>query len=140
MEARISARAAALYSASSVKSASMIEVCVRVIEGVVISEDSAVGLVVVIVETNVVVVPVVSPMVPAPAKATEVADAEAVAKLNSRSGKIESWIPIPAWPDPDRRSIHEPGIIFRHVNDLRIGRLDHDCLTLLADCLLRSAI
>src|SRR6266849_10314823 len=104
----------------------MIEVPAGVVEGVVISKDSAVGDVGVVVVDDTVAMPIISPVVPAPAKAAEEADSKAEAKRNSRSGKIQSWIPIPAWPDPDRLSIHKPGIIFRHVNNLRISRLDHD--------------
>ena len=127
-----SARTPALKSTSAMKSAGVIEV-------VAIDEDSTVGLVGVVVVDNTSVTPVGIPVVPAPAKAAEIADSEAEAKSNSRSGKIESWIRIPAWPDSDRLSIHEPGIIFRHVNDLRIGRLDHNCLSLLGHVLLRCA-
>src|SRR5882724_9458398 len=140
MEPWTSTRAPALKSASTMKSAAMIEVCTRVIEGVVIGEDSAVGDVGVVVENDSVVMPVVSPVVPAPAIAAKEADAKAQAKRNSRSGKVQPWIPIPAWPDPDRLSIHKPRIIFRHVNDLRIGRLDHDRLSLLAHTLLGCAV
>jgi hypothetical protein len=136
MEPWISARASALKSASTMESATMIEVPARAIERVVIGEDSAVGDVGVVVERDSVAMPVVSPVVPAPAIAAKEADAKAQAKRNSRSGKIQPWIPIPAWPDPDWLSIHEPGVIFRHVNNLRIGRLDHDRLCLLGHGLL----
>src|SRR6266852_2379019 len=131
MEPRTSTRPAALKSAST-----MIEVCVRVIEGVVIGEDSAVGNVAVVAESDAVVMPIISPVVPSPAKAAKEADAKAETKPNSRSGKVQSRIPIPSRPDPDRLSIHEPGIVFRHVNDLRISRLDHDRLALLGHGLL----
>ena len=50
MEPWISARGSALKSASTMESAAMIEICTRVIEGVVIGEDSAVGYVGVVVE------------------------------------------------------------------------------------------
>ena len=136
MEPRISTRAPALKSASTMKSAAMIEVPGRAIERVVIGEDSAVGDVGVVVEDDSVAMPIISPVVPAPAEAAEEADAIAEAKRNSRSGKIQPWIPIPTWPDPDRPSIHEPGIIFRQINNLRIGRLDHDRLSLLGHGLL----
>jgi hypothetical protein len=43
VEPWISAEAAALKSASTTKSVATIEVCTRVLEGVVIGEDSAVG-------------------------------------------------------------------------------------------------
>jgi len=136
MEPRTSTRAPALKSAATMKSGAMIEVCTRAIEGVVIGEDSAVGYVGVVVEDDSVAMPVVSPVVPAPSVAAKEADAKAQAKGNSRSGKVQPWIPIPAWPNPDRLSIHEPRIIFRHVNDLRVGRLDHDRLSLLGHGLL----
>src|SRR6266852_7362324 len=131
MEPRTSTRTAALKSAPTMKFATMIEVPARVIEGVVIGEDSAVGYVGVVVEHDSVAMPIISPVVPAPAIAAKEADAKAQAKRNSRSGKVQPWIPIPAWPDPDWLSIHEPGVIFRHVNNLRIGRLDHARLYLL---------
>jgi hypothetical protein len=70
------------------ESAAMIEVCTRVIEGGAIGEDSAVGDVGVVVENDSVVMPVVSPVVPAPAIAAKEADAKAQAKRNSRSRKV----------------------------------------------------
>ena len=118
------------------KSSAMIEVPAGVIKGVVISEDSTVGYVSVVVVDDSVVMPIISPVVPAPAEAAEEADSEAEAKRNTRSGKVQSWIPIPVRPRPDRISIHEPGVIFRHVNDLRIGGFDHNGLPLLSDVFL----
>ena len=70
----------AMKSASSVKSAGVTEL-------VAICEHSAVGLVVVMVETNVVVMPIVSPMVPSPAEPAKEADSQAEAKRNPRAGK-----------------------------------------------------
>ena len=127
MEALISARTAALESASAA-----IEVAVRAIECVVISENSAVRNVGVVVIGDVAVIPVRSPMVPAPAKAAEIADSKPEAKSNSWSGKIESWIRIPARPDTDGLAIRQPGIILRHVNNLRVCRFDHNGLPLIA--------
>src|SRR5713101_558674 len=131
MEPRISARAAALKSASTMKSATMIEVRAPAIEGIVIGEDSTVGYVGVVVEKDAVAVPVISPVVPAPAKPAKEANAKAEATRNSRSGKVQSWIPIPVWPNADGLSIDEPGIVFRNVNHLRVGWFDHDSLSLL---------
>lgn len=124
MEPWIPARIPAPKSGSAMKPA-VIEVPVRAIESVVIDENSAVRHEGSVVEDDMVVIPVGSPMVPAPAKTTKETDAKAEAKRNSWSGKVQPWIPIPAWPDADRLTIHEPGIIFRHVNDLRVGRFDH---------------
>src|SRR5437899_13038323 len=103
MEPRISTRTAALESSA------MIEV--RMIDGVVIGEDSAVGYVAVAAETDIVVMPIISPVVPAPSKTAKEADSKAQAKRNSRSGKVQPRIPIPTWPHPDRLSIHQPGIV-----------------------------
>jgi hypothetical protein len=82
MEALISARTAALESASAV-----IEVAVRAIESVVISEHSAVGNVGVVVVSDVAVIPVRSPMVPAPAVPAKKADPKTETKPNSRTGE-----------------------------------------------------
>src|SRR5713101_2706857 len=130
MERRASSRTPAL------KSSAMIEVPAGVVKGVVISKDSAVGDIGVVVVDDTVAMPIISPVVPAPAKAAKEADSKAETKRNTRSGKVQSRIPIPAWPDADRLSIREPGIIFRHVHDLRIGRLDHNGLPLLSDVFL----
>src|SRR5258708_4132992 len=114
MEALISARTAALESASAV-----IEAAVRAIEGVVISENSATGNVSVVVVSDVVVTPDSPPMVPPPTEPAKEADAKSEAKSDSRAGKKQSWIRIPTRPDTDRLSIHEPRIIFRNVDNLR---------------------
>jgi len=70
----------AMKSASSMKTAGAIEL-------VAICEDSAVRLVVVMVETNVVVMPVVSPMVPSPSESTKEANSKAEAKRNPRASQ-----------------------------------------------------
>ena len=106
------------------------------IEGVAIGEDSVMGNIAVIVEGDAVVMPVIPPVVPAPAKAAKEADAKAEAPRNSRPGKVQSWIPIPAWPNSERLAIDEPGIVCRNVNHLGISRLDHDRLPLLGHGLL----
>ena len=80
--------ATALQSASTMNSAPTIKTRALAIEGIVISEDSAVGFVVVVIETNVVMVPIISPVVPAPAKTAEKADAKTETEGNSRSGKV----------------------------------------------------
>src|SRR5229473_2999927 len=126
MEPRISA------SASALKSATMIAIRALAIEGVVIGEDSAVGYVSVVVVNDIVVMPVGAPMVPAPAESAKIADSKAQPKRDSRALEEQSRIPIPTWPNPDGLSIGKPGIILRHVNDLRVGRFDHNGLPLIA--------
>src|SRR5580704_4729183 len=115
---------------AAMKSAAAVKVTFRNIEMVAIDEDSAVGLVGVVVETNIVVMPVVSPVVPAPAKPAKKADSEAETKRNSWNPKVKPWIRIPARPDPDRISIDEPRVVLGNVNNLRIGWFDHNGLPL----------
>lgn len=87
MDSRTSARTPALKSASAMKSAAMIEVPVPAIEGVVIDENSAVRHEGVVVEGDMAVIPVRSPMVPSPAEPAKKADAKAQAKPDSRAGE-----------------------------------------------------
>src|ERR1700680_1693076 len=122
---RESSRRSAMKSGCSMKSTGSIEV-------VAIDENSAVRYVGVMVVNNSVVVPIVSPVVPAPAKPTEEADCKAEAKRNPRTGKVKSRIRIPTRPDPDGLSIHEPWVILGNVNHLRLGWFDHDGFPLLA--------
>src|SRR6266576_598786 len=111
-----------------------------VIEVVAVREDSAVGYVVVVVEHDTVVMPVVSPVVPSPAEPAKEADSKAEAQRDPRTGKEQARIRIPAWPHPDGFSIHEPGVIFRHVNNLRVSRFDHNRFVLVGDLFLRRTI
>src|SRR3984957_17175590 len=110
------------------------------IEAVAIGENSAVGNVAVVVEENSMTTPVVSPVSPPPAKSAKEADPKAEAKRDSRAANVESRIRIPSRPDSDGPSINEPRVIFRHVNNLRIGGLDHNGLPLLAYLFLRCAL
>src|ERR1700733_3978087 len=121
-------RSSAVKSAASIKPAYVIEAAV--------GENSAVGDIAVVIEHNSVTAPIVSPMSPAPAKAAKQTDSKAKAKRNSRNSKVKSGIRIPARPDSDGPSIHEPWVVFGNVNNLRVSRLDDDGLPLLADLFL----
>ncbi len=134
------ARASALKSASTTKPAGMIEACASAIEVVAIGEDSAVGNVAVVVVNDIAVVPVKSPVMPSPTKAAKQSRLEAKAKNHTWSRKVEPGVRIPARPGHERRSIHEPRIIFRHVNNLRVGWLDHNCLSLVGYFFQRRAL
>src|SRR6266849_3588906 len=140
MEPRISASASALKSGSTMKSAAMIDVRAPAIDGVVICEDSAVGYVSVVVINDIVVMPVRSPVVPSPTKPAKITDSKAQAKRNSRTAKKQSWIRIPARPDPDRLSIHKPWVILRNVDNFRVGGFDNNSLALIAHVFLRCAL
>ena len=125
--------ASAAGKATTMKSTGAIEV-------VAIHENSAVRYVGVVVVNDAVVMPIVAPAVPAPAKPAKEADSKAEAKSNSRTGKEQSWVRIPARPDPDRLPIREPRVILRNVNNLRVGWFDHNSLPLLAHLFLRCAL
>jgi hypothetical protein len=135
-----SARTPALKSASAMNPASVIGVRTPAIESVVIGEDSAVGYVSVVVINDIVVMPVRSPVVPSPTESAKIANSKAQPKRNSRAAKVQSGIRIPTWPNPDRLSIRKPGIILRHVNNLRVGGFDDNGLPLIAHVFLRCAL
>src|SRR5438270_3977417 len=118
----------------------IIEAASAAIECLVIEKCSAVGFKVVVVKKNIVVVPVRSPMVPSPAKAAKETDAKTETEGNSRRRPIQARIPVPARPDAYRRSIHEPRIIFRHINDLGIGWFNHNGRSLLRHFFLRGSV
>src|ERR1700688_411414 len=108
---------------SSVETSATIESASSTIEAAV-RENSAVRHPAVVVEHNT-VMPVPSPVPPAPAKPPEEANPKTKTECKSRPVKVYPWIPVPAWPGRERLSIDQPGIVLRHVNNLRIGRLDH---------------
>src|SRR5580692_5760980 len=102
--------ASAAGRATTVKSTGAIEV-------VAIDENPAVRYVGVVVVNDAVVMPIVAPVVPSPAKPTKETDSKAETKSNSRTAKVQPGIRIPAGPDPDGFAIDEPRVIFRDVNN-----------------------
>src|ERR1700687_641903 len=118
---------------SIVKSAGGVEV-------LAIVENSAAGFVTVVVEKDAMVMPVISPVPPAPAKPAKETDSKAQPPGEPWPREVQSGIPVPAGPDPDGRSIDEPRIILRHINNFRIRGLDHNGLSLLFHLFLRGAL
>src|SRR5437660_11636557 len=111
----------------------------RAIKVVAIDEDSAVGDVAVMIEKDTVVIPIRSPVVPTPAKPAKEADAKAETKRQTPTCKVQSRIPIPACPDPDRLSIDDPRIVLPHADNLRFRWFDPNGLSLLRITFLRCA-
>src|ERR1700688_3174852 len=105
-----------------------------------IGENSAMGYIAVVVEHHSMTAPVGPPVPPAPAKPAEKANSKAESKCNARAANVQSRIRIPSWPYSNGRSIHEPRVIFRHVNDIGIGWVDHNGLAVLAHLFLRCAL
>ena len=76
------------------------------------------------------VMPVVAPVAPSPPKASEVPDSKSKAERESDAAPKNPGHRIPAGVRDDWRAIHQPRIIGRHVDNLRISRLDGDCASL----------
>src|SRR5207237_8635712 len=101
-------------------------------------EGPAVGDVPVMVVYQVVVVPIGSPVMPAPAKAGE--DANSHAERNPWPLDEGARNPDPPWIERERVPVDDPRIIFRHINDFRVRWFNHDRLSLSRDGLrLRAA-
>ncbi len=111
-----------------------------VAEVVAIDDCSAVGDVGVVVIDHPVAVPVTSPVMPAPAKSSEVTDSESNSEGDCRACKKDSRHGIPARICNDRVAVHEPGIIGGHVDHFRIGRFNENGVALSRYFLLFIAI
>src|SRR5260370_42537262 len=86
------------------------------------------------------VVPIVSPPVPTPAEACKQSDSEAQSKTDSWAVEKESGVRIPTGENTYRRPIHQPGIVLRHVNHVRLCRLNDDRFSLSAYLLLGRGV
>src|SRR5467141_3993814 len=133
------ARSASVERVAMVEIA-VVEIAAAAVKVVAIDDGSAVGNVGVVIVDHSVAMPVASPVMPAPTIPSEEADAEPDSKSDTRSGQEDPWHRIPAWIGHDRLAIHEPRIIGRHVDHLRIGRFDDDGVALRCYLLLFIAI
>jgi hypothetical protein len=109
-----------------------------VIEVAAIDESRAVGDVPVMVVYHVVVVPIGSPVMPAPAKASE--DANSQAERYPWPLDEGARNPDPSWIEREGVPVDHPRIIFRHVNDFRVCWFNHDRLSLGGDGFLLRAL
>src|SRR2546426_2065596 len=120
-----------MESVRTVRPAPVTEARTLAIERPAIDERPAVRDERVVVVHDGVATPVESPVAPSPAEPCEEPDAEAGAEHDSRPGNEQPRIPVPSRPGDERRAIHHPGIVLRHVDDLRVGRFDDDLRSLL---------
>ena len=128
---------------ASVEPVATVEVAVTkiaAIEVIAIDDRSAMRDISVVVVYRCTAMPVVSPVMPAPPKPSEEADAEADSKSNPHTAKEDSRHGIPAWVRDDRRPVYEPRIVSRHVDYIGIGRFDDDRVTLSRYILLLVAV
>src|SRR5260370_26707761 len=63
---------------------------------------------------------------PAPSKSSEEANSKSKPEGNCRAGKKDSWHGIPTRVGDDGGPVHEPRIIGRHVDDIRVRWFDDD--------------
>src|SRR5712664_3847818 len=84
--------------------------------------------------------PVISPVMPAPPKSSEVPDSKSNTERESDAAPKNPGHRIPAWIGNDRRTVHQPRIIGWHVDHLRAGRFDNDCVSLRRYLLLFVAV
>src|SRR5260370_16306320 len=108
-----------------------------VVEAAAVSEDSAMREIVVVGEEDIVMMTVESPMGPSPAETAKESDSKAEAEGDCGSGVEDARHRIPSRPSNQRFSVHKPGVVFRNIYDLRIGRFNNDGLPLGCYVLLR---
>src|SRR5580704_12513856 len=94
------------------------------VEVVPVIKGAAAGVIPVVVIHCVSVVPVKSPMAPAPSKAAEEADTEPGSEREVRAAVPNPGIGVPARPRHNRPAVHQPRIIRGDINYIRLGRLD----------------
>src|ERR1700676_4058396 len=92
----------------------------------IVAELSGVREELVMVEECSTVMPVVSPVAPAPPKASEVSDSKSNTERESHAAPKNSGHRIPPGVSDDRRTVHEPRIVGRNIDPLRTSRLDDD--------------
>src|SRR6266436_4029189 len=122
-------KSAAMRKFSAVRNSfGMSEQWMSVTVVVAVGESPAVGDVPVMVVYQVVVVPIGSPVMPAPAKTSE--DANSQAERNPWPLDEGAWNPDPSWIERERVPVDDPRIIFRQVNDFRVCWFNQDRLSL----------
>jgi hypothetical protein len=94
------------------------------------AEIPAVGSVRVTAVNHAMSVPISSPAVPAPAEATKETDTNSHAEPDPRPIEEEARNPDPTRIEREGITVDDPGIVFRHINDLRICRFNHDRISL----------
>src|SRR6267378_8560783 len=142
VRASVGARAAMEVRATvgaraAMKVRATVESWTAAVEVVAIDEGAAVRDVSVVVEVHPPVVPIGVPVVPSPTESAEEADPPTESERNPRADSIEAGVPEPAWVSDQRRTIDRPRVVFGHVDDLGVCRLDHDRLALRGDVFLR---
>src|SRR6266850_5168360 len=140
MEPLTSAARSASVERVAIVEVAVVKIATAAIKVVAIDDGSAVGDVGVVVVNHAMAVPVASPVMPAPTVPSEETDAEPDSKSNPSPSQENPRHGIPAWIGDDRIAVHQPGIIRRHVDHLRVGWFDDDRVALRRYLLLFIAI
>src|SRR6516225_7768139 len=98
------------------------------------------GVVPVVVISYVSVMPVESPMTPAPSKTGEETDSEADSERKVWATEPNSGIRVPVKPRGDWVSVHQPRVVGRNVNDTGVRRFNDDRRALRRYDLLRRGL
>src|SRR6267378_4942942 len=122
---------------TAMKVRATVESWTAAVEVVAIDEGAAVRDISVVVEVHPVVAPIGVPVVPSPTESAEEADPPTNSERNPRADGVEAGGPEPAWVGDQRRTIDRPRVVFGHVDDPGVCRLDHDRLALRGDVFLR---
>src|SRR5208283_4758555 len=101
---------------------------------------AAPGVVVVVVIVHVSVVPIASPMIPAPSPTSEPTDSEADSEPEGWAVIPNSWIRVPIRPRLDWVSVNHPRVVGRNINHLGASRLNDDRRPLRVYGLLRRGL
>src|SRR4029077_4712070 len=99
-------------------------------EIVTVGKGSAVRNIGVVVIGDSPVVPIGSPVMPSPAKATEVSDSKTQPEREVRAAIPNSRIRIPSRPCDHGTSVNQPWIISGNIDHFGIRRFNNDCLSL----------
>src|SRR5271157_1116216 len=122
-DATSSAAAAVNSTARAIKSAAPASCSVGIAPVII---RSAPGVVPAVVIHWVSVMPIESPMTPAPSKTSEPTDSEAEAEIEVRSAKPNSGIRVPPRPRHYGPSVNQPRVVRGDVNLIGAGRLNAD--------------
>src|SRR5271155_791257 len=98
------------------------------------------GVVPVVVINCVTVVPIKSPIAPAPSITSEEADSKTDSERKVGATKPDSGIWVPARPGDDGISVNQPGIVCGDINHIGAGRLNLDGRAFVLHCLLWRAL
>src|SRR5208283_2334700 len=128
------ARRASAFAVNSAGPSSTSVVVVPVVK------RAAPGVVVVVVIVHVSVMPIASPMTPAPSPTSEPTDSKADSEPEGRAVIPDSGIRVPIRPRVDWVSVNHPRIVRRDVNHLGISRLNDDRRVLRGYGLLRRGL